>query len=224
LTEQDESELDEREHEKDVARSEVETLILVTGLVMMPFVYLWQQTLTILDEYLPVWKDYLASQLGSHYTVATVIGSYLTPFALGKALPIDLVILAYDATFVLSVVVVLIFGKALIAIEKQDVQRVETIVQKGTTCLNVVLGAIIFFAILHLLTTLFFPFRLMLGLETGQSAPDVWITLSIALATAIIVMKLVIGRIDELLGIGVHLKKPKTPTTRDSKNLSGHDI
>ena len=197
---------EKKDEEKDVVRSKIETLVLVTGLVMMPFVYLWQQSLTILDENIQVWSDYLNSTLGSQYTYKDVIASYFTPFALLRALPMDLWIWSYDIIFVLSVVVVVIFGIALAAIEEHDTRRVKKLVQRGTTYLNTVLMAIIFFGILHLLTTTLFPIKLLLGLDFT------WIALGIALASTIIVWKVLSRSIKAMLGtdlssFGMHQKK-----------------
>ena len=194
------------DEEKDVLRSKIETLILITGLVMMPFVYLWQQSLTILDENMQVWRDYLNSTLGSQYTYKDVIASYFTPFSLFRAIPVDLWIWSYDTIFVLSVLVVIIFGIALAAIEERDLRRVQILVQRGRTYLNVVLMAIIFFGILHLLTTTLFPIKLLLGLDFT------WAALGIGLASTIIVWKVLSKSIKAMLGtdlssFGMHQKK-----------------
>ena len=186
----------EKDEERAGLRSQIETLILITGLVMMPYVYLWQQTLTIIDEEAtPAWQSYLQSQLGTQYTFQDVIGSYLTPFALSKALPVDLIIIAYDAIFILSVLVVIIFGFALVAIEKQEHRRVEKLVKKGNTYLTVVLVAIIFFGVVHILTTILFPLRLLVGFTT------LWAILGVAFVTAIVLWKLVSRSIEAILGI-----------------------
>ena len=203
------------DEEKDVLRSKIETLILITGLVMMPYVYLWQQSLTMLDANTYVWNEYLNSTLGSQYNYRDVIASYFTPFALLRALPIDLWILCYDFTFVLSVVAVMILGVALVAVEEFDVGRVQKLVDRGRTCLMMVLLAIIFFAAFHLLTTILFPLKLLLGLYFA------WTVLGISLVSTIIVLKLFRRSIIEILGtdfssITVRPKRSKTSQV-DSK-------
>jgi len=175
---------EERNEEKDRLATQVNTLIVITGLVMVPLVYLWQQSLAILNGYMPQWSDYLTSQLSSHYTSADVIRSYLTPYALSRALPIDLMILAYDAIFVLTVVTIFIFGVALNRIKTREVRTVEILVQRGISYFHVLLVAIIFFGIFHLLDTILFPIKLLLG------PAFLWGEIVVALMSAVIVWKL----------------------------------
>jgi len=159
---------------------------------MVPLVYLWQQSLAILNGYLPQWSDYLASQLGSHYTPADIIRSYLTPYALSRALPIDLMVWAYDAIFVLTVVIIFIFGVALNRIKTHELQSVEVLVQRGITYFHVLLVAIIFFSIFHLLDTILFPIKLLMGLAF------LWAEIAMALTSAIIVWKLLTRSIHKI--------------------------
>ena len=167
---------------------------------MVPLVYLWQQSLTILNEYKPQWYDYLTSQLGSHYTSADLIKIYYTPYTLLHALPIDLMILAYDASFVLSLVIVLIFGVALTRIKTAEVRSVEILVQRGRTYFHVLVVTIIFFGVFHLLDTILFPIKLVLG------PTDIWGEIVIALTIAIIVWKLLNRSINKIFS----QEKPKT--------------
>ena len=192
---------EERNEEKDRLATEVNTLIVITGLVMVPLVYLWQQSLAILNGYMPQWSDYLASQLGSHYTPADIIRSYLTPYALSRALPIDLMILAYDTIFVLTVVTIFIFGVALNRIKTHEVRTIEILVQRGITYFHVLLVAIIFFSIFHLLDTILFPIKLLMELAF------LWAEIAMALTSAIIVWKLLTRSIHKIFD----QEKLKTP-------------
>ena len=187
-----------------MTRSEIEVLILVTGLVMMPLLYLWQTALGNITALMPDWQTYLASQLGSQYTSEAVIASYFTPFGLSMGLPIDLVLWAYDGTLILNTIALLIFGTALVAIDKHNVRRVEILMQKGKTYLDVVLTAIIFFATAHLLNNTLFPFKLLFGLE------DYWIIIVIGLASAIIIRRLLKRSINEILTTDTRQKKSET--------------
>ena len=195
------SEIEEKRQE--VTRSEIEVLVLVTGLVMMPLLYLWQTALGNLTNLMPVWENYLTSQLGSQYTSEAVIASYFTPFGLSVGLPIDLVLWAYDIVLILNTVALLIFGTALVAIDKHDVRRVEILMQKGKNCLDLVLTAIIFFATIHLLNNTLFPFKLLMGLE------DYWVILVVGLASAVIVRQLLKRSINEILVTETHQKQSK---------------
>lgn len=192
------------EKREEVTRSEIEVLILVTGLVMMPLLYLWQTALGNITALMPDWQTYLASQLGSQYTSEAVIASYFTPFGLSMGLPIDLVLWAYDGTLILNTIALLIFGTALVAIDKHNVRRVEILMQKGKTYLDVVLTAIIFFATAHLLNNTLFPFKLLFGLE------DYWIIIVIGLASAIIIRRLLKRSINEILTTDTRQKKSET--------------
>lgn len=168
---------------------------------MMPLLYLWQTALGNLANLMPQWETYLTTQLGSQYTSQDVIASYFTPFGLSIGLPIDLVLWAYDIVLILNTVALLIFGTALVAIEKHNVGRVEILMQKGKTCLDVVLTAIIFFATIHLLNNTLFPFKLLLGLE------DYWLILGIGFASAIIVRQLLKRSMNEILSTDTRQKK-----------------
>jgi hypothetical protein len=183
---------EERNEEKDRLATQVNTLIVITGLVMVPLVYLWQQSLAILNGYMPQWSEYLTSQLGSNYTSVDVIRIYFTPYTLSKALPIDLMIWAYDATFVLTVVTIFIFGVALNRIKTHEARTVEILVQRGITYFHVLLVSIIFFSIFHLLNTLLFPIKLLLG------PADLWGEIGIALTSAIIVWTLLTRSIHKI--------------------------
>jgi hypothetical protein len=180
---------------REKSTSEIEVLLLVSGLLLTPLLYLWQQSLGIWQSLgLPQWQAYLTSQLGSQYGFGDVIAGYFTPFALLKALPVDLVLWAYDFSVILAVFALLIFGTALAAIERYQVQRVGRLVERGRLCLNLTLLLIIFFVIFHLLTTTLFPFRLLLG------AGDLWTIMGVALLTAIILKKLLNRMVKEILG------------------------
>ena len=176
---------------------------------MVPLVYLWQQSLAILNQYMPQWRDYLTSQLVSHYTSADLIRSYFTSYALSRALPIDLMIWAYDAIFVLVVVIIFIFGVALNRIKTHELQSVEVLVQRGITYFHVLLVAIIFFGIFHLLDTTLFPIKLLLG------PADLWGRIVIALTSAIIVWKLLTRSINRIFD-QEKLKPPQASRTRNS--------
>ncbi len=189
---------------EEVTRSEIEVLILVTGLVMMPLLYLWQTALGNLSVLMPTWENYLTTQLGSQYTSEGVIASYFTSFGLSMGLPIDLVLWAYDIVLILNTVGLLIFGTALVALEKHNVRRVEILMQKGKTSLDMVLTGIIFFATVHLLNNTLFPFKLLIGLE------DYWVMIGIGLASAIIIRQLLKRSMNEILSADAQQKKPKT--------------
>ena len=184
------------EDQRDRTRGEIEVLILITGLILTPLLYLWQQELNAIQSNLPLWQSYLTSRLGTQYTFDDVIASYFTPFALSRALPIDIVIWAYDIAVIMATISLLIFGAALVAIERRDVSRVETLVRRGRRSLDTVLLLIIFFAVVHLLTTTLFPFRLLLG------GSDLWTCIVIALLTAIGLKKWLNRYINEVLGVG----------------------
>ena len=183
----------EVEDQRDRTRGEIEVLILISGLILTPLLYLWQQSLTILQINLPQWQAYLAGKLGSQYSLSDVIVAYFSPFGLSKALPTDLMIWAYDITVVMATISLLIFGAALVAIESRDLKRVQKLVQKGKSYLDLVLLMIIFFVIFHLLTTTIFPFRMLFGMG------DVWTLLGISLVAAIILKKWLNRHINTLL-------------------------
>ena len=186
----------DEEEQRDRTRGEIEVLILITGLILTPLLYLWQQELSIIQSNLPQWQVYLTSRLGTRYSFDDVIASYFTPFALSRALPIDIVIWAYDISVIVATLCLLIFGAALVAVERRDVGRVEALVRRGRRSLDTVLLLIIFFAIVHLLTTTLFPVRLLLGWA------DLWTCVVIALLTAIILKKWLNRYINEVLGVG----------------------
>jgi hypothetical protein len=81
----------------------------------------------------------------------------------------------------------------LVAVERCDVERVKRLVQRGRGFLNTVLLLIIFFAFVHLLTTTFFPFRLLLG------AANLWIIIGVAFVGAIVLKRLLTQMIKETL-------------------------
>ena len=185
----------QEEEERERTRGEIEVLILVSGLILTPLLYLWQQELDIVQMALPLWQSYLASRLGTQYDFGDLIASYFTPFALSRALPVDVVIWAYDLALIMATLSLLIFAAALVAIERRDVGRVARLVAKGRRFLDMVLLLIIFFAVLHLLTSTLFPFRLMLG------SADLWTCFGIALLTSILLKKWFNRYINEVLSM-----------------------
>jgi len=181
------------EKDRDKTRGEIEVLILVSGLIMTPLLYLWQQSLAIEQVWLPQWQSYLTSQLGSQSNSGAVTGAYFTSFGLMQAVPVDLMLWTYDISIILIALALTLFGAALVAIEKSEVQRVRRLVQSGRRCLSLVMVFIIFFVVTHLLATTIFPFRLLVG----EDFP--WVILGVALATAIVMKKLVNRYINKAL-------------------------
>jgi hypothetical protein len=192
-TQKEENEEENADHERDRVRGEVEVLTLIAGLILTPLLYLWQQSLAIAQTGLPQWQAYLSSRLGSQYSFDDVMASYFSPFGLSRALPVDIVILAYDCSVILATLSLIIFGTSLVAIEKRDVTRVEKLVQRGQLYLNTVLLLIIFFTVFHLLTTLLFPFRLLLGWA------DLWTCIGIGVFTAVVLKKGLNNYFNEIL-------------------------
>jgi len=119
---------------------------------------------------------------------------YFTPFGLLKALPIDILLWLYDALIILSTIAIVLFGFALIAVERDDVKRVRILVHKGRSFLTAALMLIIFFAIEHMLRFTLFPFRLLLGWY------DTWTMFVVAFLATIAIQKLLGKYVAEVLG------------------------
>jgi len=186
---------DQVEEERERTRGEIEVLILVTGLILTPLLYLWQQELDVVQAATPLWQAYLTSRLGTHYGIGDIVASYFAPIGLSRALPADIVVWAYDLALITATLSLLIFAAALVAVERRDVGGVAKLVGKGRMFLDLVLLLIIFFAVLHLLTTTLFPFRLILG------GADLWTCLVIAILTAIVLKKWLNRYINEILTV-----------------------
>jgi hypothetical protein len=181
---------------RSLARNQVNVLTLISGLVMVPLFYLWQQTLSIEEIWLPQWQTYLSSQPNS----VAVIRAYFTSIGLTRAMPIDLVIWTYDISVILLTVTILILGAAQLAIDKMDLQRVQRLIEEGRRGFHLVLLFIIFFTIIHLLTTILFPFRRLLG------DYDIWTIIGVGFATSIILKELLNRHIKEILGVNLKEK------------------
>jgi hypothetical protein len=184
-----------KDSERDAARTEIEVLILIAGLILTPIFYLWSiAVLNVQELALPIWQEYLTSQLGSDYGFTGAASMYFTPFGLLKALPIDILLWLYDALIILSTIAIVLFGFALIAVERDDVKRVRILVHKGRSFLTAALMLIIFFAIEHMLRFTLFPFRLLLGWY------DTWTMFVVAFLATIAIQKLLGKYVAEVLG------------------------
>ena len=184
-----------KDSERDATRTEIEVLILIAGLILTPIFYLWAiAVLNVQELALPIWQEYLTSQLGTDYGFTGAVSMYFTPFGLLKALPIDILLWLYDALIILSTISILLFGFGMIAIERDEVKRVRILVRKGRSFLAAALMLIIFFAIEHMLRFTLFPFRLLLGWY------DTWIMIIIAFLATIAIQKLLVKYVREVLG------------------------
>jgi len=184
-----------KDSERDATRTEIEVLILIAGLILTPIFYLWAiAVLNVQELALPIWQEYLTSQLGTDYGFTGAVSMYFTPFGLLKALPIDILLWLYDALIILSTISILLFGFGMIAIERDEVKRVRILVRKGRSFLAAALMLIIFFAIEHMLRFTLFPFRLLLGWY------DTWIMIIIAFLATIVIQKLLGKYVREVLG------------------------
>jgi hypothetical protein len=183
------------EKERDKTRGEIEVLIIVSGLLMTPLFYLWQTATTLIaNQIQPIWQNYLQTQLGSNYGFNEVVALYFSPYALMFFLPIDILLWLYDITALLGVITFIFFGFALMKIDSCNVKLVRGLVQKGRTCLNMVLLFIVFFIAVHILNNTLFPFKLGLGLLTN------WAAFGIALLTAITVSRLLTTYMKKAVG------------------------
>ncbi len=139
---------------------------------MTPLFYLWQTATTnIASIFQPLWQNYLQTQLGSNYGFNQAIALYFSPYALMFFLPIDIVLWIFDIAALLGVIVFIVFGFALMQIDSGNVKLVRALVQKGRTCLNMVLLFIVMFTTIHMLNNTILPFKLGLGLLTNW---NVW--------------------------------------------------
>ena len=164
-------------------------------MILTPVFYLWSVAIFNIQELaLPIWQEYLTTHLGSNYDFSGAIAIYFSPFGLLKALPIDLLLWLYDAIIILSTISIVIFGFALIAVERHEVKRVRILVQKGRSFLTAVLMLIVFFSIEHLLRFSMLPFRLLLGWY------DSWTMIATALLATIVIKKLLDKYIRDVLG------------------------
>ena len=204
-TEPEQSDEDEL---RDKTRGEIEVLLLVSGLIMTPQFYLWQTAITNIQSIaIPIWENYLQTQLGSPpYTFSQIMGTYLTPAGLLGALPVDIVLWLYDISIIVNITALVVFGFALMAIESGDVIQVRALVRKGRTCLSIVLLLLIFFTVAHLLYNTMLPFKSLLG------SIQVWATLGIALLTAVALTRF----------LNAYMKKIGAVPSESSIKLEGH--
>ena len=174
-----------KDPDKDALRTEIEVLMLIAGLILTPIFYLWSVAVANVQELaLPIWLDYLKTELGSEYGFSGANTMYFTPFGLLKVLPIDILLWLYDAMVILSTIAIVIFGYALIAVEESEIKRVRRLVLKGRNYLTLVLMMIVFFAFEHVLRFTIYPFRLLIGIF------DSWTIFAIALLATIGIKKL----------------------------------
>jgi hypothetical protein len=199
-----EAEPTEEEEYRDKTRGEIEVLILVVGLLMSPQFYLWSSAVANIQSIaVPIWQDYLQTQLGSPpYSPNDMIALYFTPFSLLGLLPIDIMLFAYDISIIVGIVALVLLGFALIEIESGDVKRIRTLVQEGRTCFSAVLLLLTFFTVFHLLNNLMLPFKPLL--RPFQT----WTTFGIALLTAIGLIRLLTTHMRKVVGTP-HQKTPQ---------------
>jgi len=181
--------------QKEITRGEIEVLILVTGLILTPVFYLWQTAISNLQSIVePTWQTYLDTHLGPNYSFNGEIAIYFSPFGLLRVLPIDMLLWLYDTIIILSTVTIVIFGVALIAVERTDAKQVQLVVLRGRRLLTAVLMLMIFFAIEHVLRFTILPYRLLLG------PFDSWTVILTAAVSTIILYSRLNGYFKRILG------------------------
>ena len=181
--------------QKEITRGEIEVLILVTGLILTPVFYLWQTAISNLQSIVePAWQTYLNTHLGPNYSFNGEIAIYFSPFGLLRVLPIDMLLWLYDTIIILSTVTIVIFGVALIAVERTDAKQVQLVVLRGRRLLTAVLMLMIFFAIEHVLRFTILPYRLLLG------PFDSWTVILTAAVSTIILYSRLNGYFKRILG------------------------
>jgi len=181
--------------QKEITRGEIEVLILVTGLILTPVFYLWQTAISNLQSIVePAWQTYLNTNLGPNYSFNGEIAIYFSPFGLLRVLPIDMLLWLYDTIIILSTVTIVIFGVALIAVERTDAKQVQLVVLRGRRFLTAVLMLMIFFAIEHVLRFTILPYRLLLG------PFDSWTVILTAAVSTIILYSRLNGYFKRILG------------------------
>lgn len=176
--------------DKEVAKKDVEVRILVAGIVLVPLLLLWEKYIDEMRSLRGVWQERLMEKAQEElakqgvYAYVTAqpfsVEDYFSSYGLKILIPHDLILVAFAAAVILSVVTVTVLARALLAAEEKDEKRVEQLTDQGMKYFGYVLDFLIFFIIVNWIEESLFPFGTIFE-------ENMWIMIGIAIVIAVVV-------------------------------------
>jgi hypothetical protein len=162
------------------SRRSVEARILIAGLVLVVVLLLWEFYIDEIREVEQEWRSHIIEkmreEIGGFALITDVPMSfeeYFSPYGLNMLVPHDLLLLAYSAAVILSVISIILLAQALISFENKDSHQVKYLTEKGMKYFRWVLTLVVFFIVVNWMEESLFPFGSMFQ-------ENMWIILGIA--------------------------------------------
>jgi hypothetical protein len=169
------------------SRRSVEARILIAGLVLVVVLLLWEFYIDEIREVEQEWRSHIIEKMREEIDGFALITDvpmsfeeYFSPYGLNMLIPHDLLLLAYSAAVILSVISIILLAQALIALENKASRQVKYLTEKGMKYFRWVLTLVIFFIVVNWMEESLFPFGSMFQ-------ENMWIVLGIATIITVLV-------------------------------------
>jgi hypothetical protein len=179
-------------------RRGIEARLLIAGLVLIVVLLLWEFYVDAIREIEGAWIQHIYEKAmeekeGFAMVIATPsIEEYFSSYGLKILIPHDLLLGAYSAAVILSVISIILFARALLALEEKAQDKSKQLINSGMKYFGWVLTLVIFFIIIHLIEESLFPFGTLFQ-------ENMWIIIGFSLGITVAVRVLVSKTIGENL-------------------------
>jgi hypothetical protein len=178
------------ERRNDLTRKGVEARILISGLVLIVVLMLWEffidEIRGIRDEWMQHIYEKTIEEIDGFAMVIAVpsVEEYFNLYGLKILIPHDILLLAFSATVILSVCSIILLARALLAVEEKEQVKAKQLTDSGMRYFGWVLTLVIFFIAIHWMEESLFPFGTIFQ-------ENMWIIIGIAIAITIVARRIV---------------------------------
>jgi hypothetical protein len=169
------------------SRRSVEARILIAGLVLVVVLLLWEFYIDEIREVEQEWRSHIIEKMREEIDGFALITDvpmsfeeYFSHYGLNMLIPHDLLLLAYSAAVILSVISIVLLAQALISFENKESHQVKYLTEKGMKYFRWVLTLVIFFIVVNWMEESLFPFGTIFQ-------ENMWIILGIATIITVLV-------------------------------------